>query len=354
MPDELRLWLRHETRSTERRAPIVPADAARLVRAGASVTVEESPQRVFDVAEYAAAGCAVSAPGGWVDAPGDTYVVGLKELPSDSAALRHRHVFFAHAYKGQRGSAELLRRFAAGGGAILDLEYLTDPGGRRLVAFGYWAGYLGAALAVLHRHDSLATSLRPWSRDQLDRELADTRRHRTTSVLVIGALGRCGTGAAAALAAAGIEPTRWDLAETRDLDRPALLGHDLLINAVLTDRPAPPFLTDDDLVRPRRLAVVADVTCDVGSPHHLLPIYRQTTTWDAPVLSLPDADPPLDVISLDNLPSLLPLDASAAFSADLLPHLLSLPDKESPWRRCLDRYRQARDHLDTETEPVHA
>jgi saccharopine dehydrogenase (NAD+, L-lysine-forming) len=350
---DLRLWLRHETRPTERRAPIVPADAARLVRAGASVTVEDSPQRVFDVAEYAAAGCAVAAPDSWVDAPAGTYVVGLKELPPDPPALRHRHVFFTHAYKGQPGSGELLARFAAGGGAILDLEYLTDPAGRRLVAFGYWAGYLGAALAVLHRHGSLETPLRPWSKGDLDRALAGTRDLATTA-LVIGALGRCGSGACAALVEAGIEPTRWDLAETRELDRPALLDHDLLINAVLTERPAPPFLTTDDLVRPRRLAVVADVTCDVGSPYHLLPIYRQTTTWDTPARALPDADPPLAVISLDNLPSLLPLEASVAFSADLLPHLLSLPDEDSPWRHCLERFRQARDHLEPETEPRHA
>lgn len=261
-------------------------------------------------------------------------------------------MFFAHAYKEQRGSGELLRRFAAGGGAILDLEYLTDPSGRRLVAFGYWAGYLGAALAVLYRRGSLKTPLRPWSKDEIDRALADTRRGHATKALVIGALGRCGTGAVAALAEAAIAPTRWDLAETRKLDRPALLDHDLLINAVLTDRPTPPFLTEDDLVGPRRLAVIADVTCDVGSPYHLLPIYRRTTTWEAPVLSLPDADPPLDVISLDNLPSLLPREASMAFSADLLPHLLSLPDKESSWQRCLDRFRQALATLDSETERV--
>jgi saccharopine dehydrogenase (NAD+, L-lysine-forming) len=93
-----------------------------------------------------------------------------------------------------------------------------------------------------------------------------------------------------------------------------------MINAVLTRQPAPPFLTADDLTAPgRRLAVVTDVTCDVVSPFHLLPGYRRTTTWAAPVLSGPGADPALGVISLDNLLSLLPVEASAAFSADLLP-----------------------------------
>jgi saccharopine dehydrogenase (NAD+, L-lysine-forming) len=39
-------------------------------------------------------------------------------------------------------------------------------------------------------------------------------------------------------------------------------------------------------------------------------------------------DLPLSVISIDHLPSLLPREASEAFSADLLPSLLGLKD----WR----------------------
>jgi saccharopine dehydrogenase (NAD+, L-lysine-forming) len=35
------------TRATERRAPVAPADARRLVQSGVVVTVEESPQRAF-------------------------------------------------------------------------------------------------------------------------------------------------------------------------------------------------------------------------------------------------------------------------------------------------------------------
>ena len=31
---------------------------------------------------------------------------------------------------------------------LYDLEYLTDPEGRRLAAFGYWAGYAGAAVSL--------------------------------------------------------------------------------------------------------------------------------------------------------------------------------------------------------------
>ncbi|MGH3601398.1 MAG: saccharopine dehydrogenase, partial [Pseudonocardiaceae bacterium] len=88
-------------RSTERRAPIVPADARLLIEDGIAVTVEDSPQRLFPIWDYAAAGCRIAEPGSWVGAPGDEYIIGLKELPEESPALIHQHVFFGHAYKGQ-------------------------------------------------------------------------------------------------------------------------------------------------------------------------------------------------------------------------------------------------------------
>ncbi|HEU5474273.1 MAG TPA: saccharopine dehydrogenase [Actinophytocola sp.] len=349
----VRLWLRHEVRGSERRAVLVPEDAARLVRGGVEVVVEDSAQRVFGIEEYVAAGCAVAEPGSWVDAPGDFVVVGVKELPEEPAALRHRHVFFGHAYKGQAGAGALLRRFAKGGGALLDLEYLTDEAGRRLVAFGYWAGYVGAALAVLCKTGDLPVPLVPSTKEELDRALGDTGGSAGTA-LVIGALGRCGRGAVAALTEAGIEPTRWDLAETRELDRAALLDHDLLVNAVLTEHPAPPFLTPADLTGPRRLSVLADVTCDVGSPNHLLPVYDRNTTWTEPVLAL-DVAPPLEIISIDNLPALLPREASVGFSADLHPLLAALPDGHPAWRRCLDRFHAALAELDRDDkERTHA
>lgn len=352
MEEAPQLWMRHETRPTEHRAPIVPADAARLLAAGLTVTVEDSPRRAFPTADYAAAGCVIAPAGSWPDAPAHTYVVGLKELPDDPWTLRHRHIFFSHSFQRQDGSGELLRRFAAGGGAILDLEYLTDPEGRRLAAFGYWAGYVGAALAVLHRRGALEPPLRPTSREELDRLLTGTRDRGTPTALVIGALGRCGTGAADALAAAGIRSTGWDLPETRVLDRTALLDHELLVNTVLVREPVPPFVRVEDLTAPsRRLSLIADVTCDVASPHHTLPIYRQTTTWQEPAATVAGAEPPLAVIALDNLPSLLPRESSAAFSADLTPHLAGLGRSDSPWPRCLRRYHEAASAYDLEAAP---
>ncbi len=337
------LWIRHETRSTEQRAPVVPDDAERLVHEGFAVTVEESPQRAFPLADYVAAGCRTAPAGSWQDADPDLYIVGLKELPDEPKSLRHRHIYFGHAYKGQPGADLLLDRFAAGGGCLLDVEYLVDGDGRRLAAFGYWAGYVGAALGVLHTRGLLATPLAQSNRDSLD----DLLRRSVDAApalraLVIGALGRCGRGASDALLTAGIDPTRWDLAETRDLDRSALLDHDLLVNAVLASRPVPPFVTGADLDNPaRRLRVLADISCDVGSPCNVLPIYDRTTTWQEPVLRLRSGSDPVDLIAIDNLPSLLPREASLSFSAELTPLLSVLDDpSDEIWRRCQKAFDQ--------------
>jgi saccharopine dehydrogenase (NAD+, L-lysine-forming) len=334
--------MRRESRSTERRAPITPHAAGALVVAGFRVTVEDAPQRVFPIDAYAAAGCATAPAGSWVDAPDDAYVVGLKELPAEPAALRHTHVFFGHAYKGQRGAGELLGRFAAGGGALLDIEYLVDERGRRLVAFSYWAGYVGAALAVLWRAGALDVPLEPTDAEQLGRSLRAADVGDAYRAVVVGALGRAGSGARDALDRAGVSYSAWDVAETANLDRAALLDHDLLVNTVVSRGPGEPLVTTADFERPgRRTTLICDVTCDVESPWNLLPVYDAPTSWAEPFTRVRDGDLPVDLVAIDNLPSLVPLEASTRFSADLLPLLLDLPDPGPVWQRCRATYDDA-------------
>src|SRR5690606_2177511 len=126
-PDRMQpvhVWIRSESRVTERRAPVVPADVPLLLDAGFEVSVEESPQRIFDIEEYAAAGAFVVGEGTWTDAPQHAYVLGIKELPDEPESLRHQHIYFAHAFKGQEDARPTLDRFRRGGGRLLDIEYL--------------------------------------------------------------------------------------------------------------------------------------------------------------------------------------------------------------------------------------
>ncbi len=344
----IHLWMRAEVRATERRAPITPRDAATLIADGAELTVEHSDQRVFDIGEYAEAGAAIVETGSWVDAPSHAYVVGIKELPEEPAELRHTHIFFAHAYKGQDGAAELLARFERGGGELLDVEYLT-VNGRRVVAFGYWAGYVGASLTLLAAHGALRGPLTPTTRAAMDQDVRD-HCAPTGASLVIGARGRSGRGAVDALASAGWEATRWGMRDTAHLDKTRLLEHEVMVNCVVSHRPQEPFVTLDDVaVSDRQLRVIGDVTCDVTSANNLLPLNHSVTTWENPARRFtadntsPDhaQTPPLDVIAIDNLPSLLPLEASVSFSADFTPLLVDLAHRAGPFAAARNTFRQA-------------
>lgn len=67
-----------------------------------------------------------------------------------------------------------------------------------------------------------------------------------------------------------------------------------------------------------------------------IPIYTVATTFDKPTVPVEvKNDPPVTVISIDHLPSLLPREASESFSEALLPHLLELKNrKQNPvWSR---------------------
>jgi saccharopine dehydrogenase (NAD+, L-lysine-forming) len=346
----LHLWIRSETRATEQRAPLVPHDCHTLIADGVRVTVERSPQRVFTDDEYAAAGCELAAAGSWVDAPRDAHVLGIKELPDQPGELVHPHVYFAHAFKGQGGAVEVLDRFERGGGELLDIEYLTDEG-RRVVAFGRWAGYVGAALGVLSLRGSLKAPLAPMSREELDEALAADLT--PLNALVIGARGRSGSGAVEALAVAGAHITPWDKGHTTPaIDRAELLRHDLLVNCVVSHGPAvTPWVRSEDLAVARDLRMVADVTCDVTSDANLVPVNTAVTTWDEPVRRVwgqDGAGAVLDVIAIDNLPSLLPREASESFSAELsvlVTERADLAARSGPWaaaRAAYDAVRAAR------------
>ena len=336
------IWLRAESKPFERRVPLAPAAARELVAAGFTVSVEECGNRVFDIRQYREAGCRIVPAGSWPDAPRDCYVLGLKELPEPLPALRHRHIYFAHAYKQQEGWKALLRRFAGDGGSLLDLEYLLDDNGRRIAAFGYWAGFAGAALGVMARQAQpgmLDPAGSYGNKDQLLAQLSGLldRSSLRPRIIIIGAKGRCGSGAAELCRALGIETTLWDLEETAQGGPfPEILEHDIFLNCVFVRSATPPFLTREFLAEARRLSVIVDVSCDPFADYNPLPLYDQCTTFLRPALRLMD-EPVLDLIAIDHLPSMLPEESSEDFSSQLLGALMGLPDG-GIWQRALELF----------------
>ncbi|MBC8038436.1 MAG: saccharopine dehydrogenase [Rhizobiales bacterium] len=336
----MHLWVRAEQRPNEERVGLTPAGAAALVSAGVRVTVEESSVRAIPIAGYKAAGCVIAPENAWPHAPSDAIIFGLKELPDDGTPLTHRHILFGHAYKGQPAGRVLLKRFKAGKGTLYDLEYLVDETGRRVAAFGYWAGYAGAAVSLkcwaaqqrggicgpISKYPSKAALL-----GDLKQEFTGLGRPRA---IIIGALGRVGTGAADLCSALDVAVTKWDMAETASGGPfPEVLVHEIFLNCILARPGCPVFVPETAKTAPRKLTVIGDIACDPTSDFSPIKVYDRPTEWQAPALRVHEK-PPLDVMAIDNLPSLLPVESSEDFAAQLLPSLLTLGNlKAGVWGR---------------------
>lgn len=342
------LWVRAEQRANEARVGITPDGVEALCRQGFRVTVEDSSSRALPIDGYRCAGAQIAAEGSWPDAPQDAHIFGLKELPDDGTPLCHHHIMFGHAYKGQPAGKALLSRFRAGGGTLLDLEYLTDAAGRRVAAFGYWAGYAGAAVALkcwaAQQRGGLAGPVGAY--DSAPALLADLQAELTglftrPTALIIGAKGRVGTGAADLCTHMGVAMTGWDMEETASGGPfPEILVHDIFLNCILARPGTPVFVPASAKTASRKLTVIGDIACDPDSDFNPVKVYDRVTSWEAPALRV-HKTPPLDVTAIDNLPSMLPKESSDDFAGQLLPSLKKLPGMSDEWSRATAVFQRA-------------
>ena len=339
------IWVRAEQRAFEQRVGLTPAGAATLLAAGHQVTVEESSMRAISLEGFADAGCAIAAEHSWTDTPKETIIFGLKELNQDGPDLCHRHIMFGHAYKGQEDGTHLLRRFKRGGGTLYDLEYLTKKNGCRIAAFGYYAGFAGAAIGVMAMAAQEAGKLLGpvgiyLTKDALLDVLGGLTLEIKKTAIIIGAKGRVGTGAKHLLQRVGFETTLWDMDETKHGGPfPEILDHALFVNCILAGPNVPVFFPKSSIRVDRQLRVIADVSCDPNSSYNPIPIYDRSTTFADPLVRVAGGSDLLDVMAIDNLPSMLPIESSNDYADQLLPYLLRLDDIGSGvWARAAQRF----------------
>ncbi|KAJ2383844.1 Saccharopine dehydrogenase [Coemansia sp. RSA 2611] len=345
------LWLREETKPMEHRAALSPDVCKKLLENGGfEITVEESQARIFADSEYEAAGCRLVPGDSWRSAPQDAIITGLKELPeNDTSALPHTHIMFAHCYKQQGGWKDVLSRFVEGQGLLYDLEFLQDDSGRRVAAFGFYAGFTGSAVGIdAWCHQQLGGGakypvIKPYPNE--DVLIAETKEKlarigKMPRIMVMGALGRCGSGAVAYARKAGIPEeniVQWDMAETaKGGPFKEIMEADIFVNCIYLSSKIPPFVTQEQIDGERQLSVIVDVSCDTTNPFNPIPIYNVNTTFDNALLDIQSANAkPLQLCSIDHLPTMLPRESSNQFAIDLLPTLLQLPTRSSApvWTR---------------------
>ena len=136
---ERRIGIRREDKSEwERRAPLVPEDVALLdSKHSIEVVVQPSHIRVFTDEEYKEVGAEVRED---LNAP---VIFGVKEMPPDFFERDKIYVFFSHTIKGQEYNMPMLKQMMNKGNTLIDYECIENGNGKRLIAFGKYAGIAG-------------------------------------------------------------------------------------------------------------------------------------------------------------------------------------------------------------------
>lgn len=134
-----RIAIRREDKSKwERRTPLIPEDVRELKeKHGIETVVQSSPIRIFTDEEYKKVGAIVS------ESPDAPFVFGIKEIPLHVFEEGKTYIFFSHTIKGQSYNMPMLKRMIELKTTLIDYERIVDEQGRRLIAFGKFAGIAG-------------------------------------------------------------------------------------------------------------------------------------------------------------------------------------------------------------------
>jgi saccharopine dehydrogenase (NAD+, L-lysine-forming) len=304
------LYLRKETKEKEYRTPLTPQDCAILIKNNYKIQFEPSSTRCYKDDEYELAGC-VSTPINRIDS--HAIIMGLKEFNmTELALLNKKHFYFSHAFKGQENSHHIINLFKENNGHIYDYEYIIDENGRRVIAFGYWAGFAGMYLGLLQYQDPTMRELAPMTAS----EIRDVLRKYTAKpkITICGAHGRCGRGCLELLKLINIIPHICEKGERIPEDT------EIFINAIyLSPDSTVVFFDDVSIANYKKLRIIVDISCDIHAKNNPIQL-DYPKGWLTKYTKYTDN---IDIICIDNLPSLLPKDSSEEFSKKLTELFLS-------------------------------
>ncbi|WP_046246887.1 NAD(P)-dependent oxidoreductase [Hymenobacter terrenus] len=362
---------------SDKRVPLTPKKCVEALASfpNLRLVVQSSPIRSYSDQEYRDLGLEVRT-----DVSACDVLMGVKEVPVDQLIPYKTYLIFSHTVKKQPANRKLLRAVLEKNITLIDYELLTNARGERIVAFGRYAGIVGAYNGLLtygRKHSLFA--LKPahecLDMDDMQEEFFKVKKLPPIKMVVTGS-GRVAQGALEVLNRMGIrrvsvydylyhdfnEPVYTQLCssdynrrrdgrvwDTPDFHRNPqdyestfglfLPVTDLLIACAYWHPDAPKLFEIADLRRPDfRINTIADVTCDIDGS---VPVTRRSSTIAEPAYDFnphtEELEPPysrpgnITVMAVDNLPCELPRNASRDFGRQLLdnvlPHLLG-DDKE--------------------------
>ncbi len=351
----------------DKRVPFTPFQAREIEQTFPAVKVvcRNSEVRAYRDEEYQELGIEVTS-----DLSGCDILMGIKEVPIAELIDGKTYLFFSHTLKKQPYNKRLLQEILNKRITLIDYEALKDRHENRLVAFGRFAGIVGAynALWTYGKKFNLFEIRRAY----LCHDINDLKRELRKIILppikiILTGAGRVGKGSMETLDSAGIrkvnardfldsdfdEPVYVQLGssdyhrrkeggdfirdefhkypERYESDfRPFTQAGDILIAGAFWNPKAPLLFTKADMQdRAFRLKVIADITCDINGsipstkkPSTIVdPLYDYDPKTDSVKPALSDAKH-VTVMAIDNLPCELPRSASEEFGRDLIDRIL--------------------------------
>ncbi len=122
----------------ERRVPIIPDNVKRLKEDMGIITyIQPSEIRVFNDDEFRDVGAIVQ------ENLDTNFIFGIKEMPVNFFSEGKAYIFFSHTIKGQPYNMPMLKKILEKKDTLIDYEKVADESGRRLIAFGRFAGIAG-------------------------------------------------------------------------------------------------------------------------------------------------------------------------------------------------------------------
>lgn len=352
----------------DNRVALTPQQCAFVERLfPAKIIVEPSPNRCFSDTEFEEEGIVLSKDMAQCD-----YLLGIKEVPIELLIPEKIYFFFSHTIKKQVHNRPLLQAILDKNITLIDYEVLTDEFNQRLIAFGKFAGMVGAHNGILGYGLRTGAYELPRMKNLVSyakaREVYKQTKLPPLSIVVSGS-GRVAKGAMEVLLDMGIKkvaPTDF-LVEKYDIpvftqihpldyvtridgepfekqdyyNNPSAFRStfakfyrktDVFINCIFYDKNAPAFFTVEDMKQPDfRIKTIADVSCDM-MPFSSVPATIKASTIENPFYGFDpfknaEADNPfagnaVTMMTIDNLPNELPRDASNYFGEQFIINIL--------------------------------
>lgn len=135
------IGIRRENKTVwERRVALTPDHVKQLLAKNPNLkfVVQPSKIRIFNIKEYIQAGAHISE-----DLSECDLIIGVKEVGIDYLLPNKSYIFFSHVIKGQPANMPMLDVILERNIRLFDYEKIADEHGRRLIAFGKFAGIAG-------------------------------------------------------------------------------------------------------------------------------------------------------------------------------------------------------------------